>query len=51
MIDKCILSEKIMFVNNYLMINDKLFTNTATVDFAVVFAYNKLELLWIIMHI
>ena len=35
-----------MFVNNYLTINDKKFTNAATVDFAVFFAYNNLELLW-----
>ena len=34
-----------MFVNNYLMINDKNFTYSAVVDFAVFFAYNILELL------
>ena len=33
------------------MINDKNFTNIAAVDFDTFFAYNKLELLWIIMHI
>ena len=51
MVDKCILSKTNMFVNNYLTINDKLFTNIAVVDFETIFAYNKLELLWITMQI
>ena len=31
------------------MINDKKFTDIAMVDFGVIFAYNKLELIWIII--
>ena len=41
------ISDQRLFVNKFLMINDKNFTNAAVVDFGLVFAYNNMELLWI----